>query len=152
MKCRKRFFIPSILGLCKGGIKLDVREFFRSVCLFWVFYYVSFIYCLCSSPQCGKYKNYLALSSKALALYKGKILSRGGASVGVEGIDTLPGGILPNRVVVVEFANTHAALDFYNSYNSPEYTEARNLRKDAASAIIVVTEGVETTPLEHAAI
>ena len=60
-------------------------------------------------------------------------MSAGGAS------ETLEGPAMTHRMVILQFESMEQARDFYQS---PEYTAAREKRKDAASARFVIVEGL----------
>ena len=80
------------------------------------------------------YEQYKLLAPPALAAYGGKCLARGGRT------ETLEGNWVPNRLVVLEFADVAHAKQWLES---PEYRTARQLRHQAATANMVVIEGVE---------
>jgi uncharacterized protein (DUF1330 family) len=80
-----------------------------------------------------KYDVYRPLAAKAIAQYGGKYIVRGGPSEALEGTWT------PGRLVILEFASPDQAKAWYNS---PEYREARALRKGAARVQMVAVEGV----------
>jgi uncharacterized protein (DUF1330 family) len=65
--------------------------------------------------------------------YGGRFLVRGGATEMIEG-DWLPG-----RLVIIEFPSKDAA---HRWYDSPEYQAIVGIRHEAATARIIVTEGV----------
>lgn len=78
-----------------------------------------------------RYALYAAEATKVFATYNAKILARGGAFHAVEG-NARP------RNVIVEFESMDAALD---CYHSPAYASARQHRKGAGIAEIVLVEG-----------
>ena len=84
-----------------------------------------------SDPE--KYKAYASGAAAAFQWYDAKYLVRGGAFTEAE-------GQARSRNVVIEFPSYQAALD---CYNSKEYQEARAHRLPAATAEIVIVEGVE---------
>ena len=63
----------------------------------------------------------------------GRYLVRGGA------IEVMDGDWTPERIVVVEFDSVDQAKAWFNS---PEYSEIKEIRQKAATASIVVVEGV----------
>ena len=63
----------------------------------------------------------------------GRYLVRGGA------IEVMDGDWKPDRIVVVEFDSADRARDWFKS---PEYVEIKEIRKKAATASVVVVEGV----------
>ncbi len=79
-----------------------------------------------------QYAEYRKLSSAAFDAHGVKPLARGGRTVTLEGRD-------PGRIVVLEFPSVEAAQAFYDS---PEYTKAREARKDAAVMNMIIVEGV----------
>jgi uncharacterized protein (DUF1330 family) len=80
-----------------------------------------------------QYDRYRALAPAAIEKYGGRYLVRGGA------MTVLEGDWVPQRLVVLEFPSVDAAKRFHDS---PEYREARALRKDAARMKLVLVEGV----------
>lgn len=79
------------------------------------------------------YERYKALTPNAIAKNGGRFLSRGGQT------EVLEGGWQPGRVVILEFPDYAAAKAFYDS---PEYREAREARKDAADFTMIVVDGL----------
>lgn len=78
------------------------------------------------------YKEYVTRNSPIIASYGGRALVRGGQSEGPEGPQF-------DRHVVFEFD------DFENAkalYNDPTYQEAAQIRRDNATSMIVLVEGV----------
>ena len=65
--------------------------------------------------------------------YGGRYLVRGGT------IDVMDGDWNPDRIVVVEFDSVDQAKAWFTS---PEYSEIKEIRQKAATASIVVVEGV----------
>ncbi len=84
-----------------------------------------------SDPE--KYKAYASGAAAAFQRHGAKYLVRGGAFTEAE-------GQARGRNVVIEFPSYQVALD---CYNSKEYQEARAHRLPAATAEIVIVEGVE---------
>jgi len=78
------------------------------------------------------YETYKTLTPNAVARNGGRFIARGGQAEGLEG------GWQPNRVVILEFPDYAAAKAFYDS---PEYREAREARKDAADFRMIVVDG-----------
>ena len=85
-----------------------------------------------TDPQA--YAGYMALGPAALIANGGKLLSRGGRSVALEGPEPF------ERTVVIEFSSMEAALA---CHASPEYSAARAAREGAAEVEIVIVEGLE---------
>lgn len=79
------------------------------------------------------YALYAAGASAAFARYGARILARGGT------VNQLEGEGHP-RNVVIEFDSMQAALD---CYHSPEYQVAKEHRRDAGIANIMIVEGAE---------
>ncbi len=79
------------------------------------------------------YERYKALTPAAIAKNGGRFLSRGGETAVMEGTWQ------PNRVVILEFPDFAAAKAFYDS---PEYREAREVRKGAADFNMIVVDGL----------
>jgi len=82
----------------------------------------------------GAYEEYKKLSTKALAMYGGKFLVRGGPH------EVLEGDWLPNRIVVVEFESVEQARKWYDS---PEYEEPKAIRRRASNSKMILVEGAE---------
>ncbi|NJD68005.1 MAG: DUF1330 domain-containing protein [Candidatus Methylomirabilota bacterium] len=78
------------------------------------------------------FERYRQLAPPALAVYGGKYLARGGRT------ETLEGEWAPNRLVILEFPDIDHAEQWLES---PEYREARALRRQSAKSNIVVIEG-----------
>jgi len=78
------------------------------------------------------YAEYQALGPAVFAAHGGKFLARGGAS------ETLEGPTL-NRHVIIEFPDLAAAKA---CYTSPEYQQAKSHRLAAATAHVVIVEGL----------
>jgi uncharacterized protein (DUF1330 family) len=80
-----------------------------------------------------QYEEYRKWSSLAMKNWGAEICVRGGA------VEVVEGDWTPERVVILKFANKEAAQAFYNS---PEYTQARAARANAAVMRMVFIEGV----------
>ncbi len=80
-----------------------------------------------------RYAEYVEDATKAIALYGGRALVRGGQAVELEG------GSRP-RNVVLEFESLAQAQAYYHS---PEYQAAKAKREGAGIAEIVAVEGAE---------
>ena len=63
----------------------------------------------------------------------GRYLVRGGA------IEVMDGDWMPDRIVVIEFDSVEQAKAWLTS---PEYTEIKEIRRKAASASVIIAEGV----------
>jgi uncharacterized protein (DUF1330 family) len=79
------------------------------------------------------YAEYRKLSGPSVEQYGGHFIVRGGA------VEALEGAWLPTRLVVIEFPSVAQAKTWYDS---PEYTEARRVRQEAANFKMIVVEGV----------
>lgn len=79
-----------------------------------------------------KFPAYQKLAAPAVEKYGGKYLARGGDT------EVLEGDWAPPRLVILEFPSMDAAREFYNS---PEYTEAKEARKDSANFVLTLTDG-----------
>ncbi len=79
-----------------------------------------------------QYQKYIEASRVAFVKYDAKILARGGDYVQIAGDGHA-------RNVVIEFASLQTAKE---CYHSPEYQAAKELRKDAGIANMVLVEGV----------
>ncbi len=80
------------------------------------------------------YAGYLALGAPALIGNGGRMLSRGGQAIALEGPRP------HQRNVVIEFDSMAAALA---CYDSPDYRAAREQRSGAADVEILIVEGVD---------
>ncbi len=78
------------------------------------------------------FEQYKQLAPPALGIYGGRYLARGGRT------ETLEGDWAPKRLVILEFPDLAHAKQWLES---PEYREARELRRQSASSNIVVIEG-----------
>ena len=81
-----------------------------------------------------RYNEYIKVTPDIITKYGGRFIVRGGESV------TLEGPQENWRIVVVEFPDLAKAKEFYNS---PEYSDAKKIREDAAEAQFVAVPGVE---------
>lgn len=82
-----------------------------------------------------QYNQYKQLTPGIIEKFGGRFLTRGGERMHLEG------ALDDRRVVLVEFKSADAARKFYES---PEYTFAKELRKDAAADMqLMVIEGFE---------
>jgi uncharacterized protein (DUF1330 family) len=80
-----------------------------------------------------QYRKYTAVTPDIIAQYGGKFIVRGGETV------TLEGAEISHRTVVIEFPSLQQAQDFYHS---EEYTAAKLIRKNAATASFIAVDGV----------
>ena len=79
-----------------------------------------------------KYQRYTSETESIIKKFGGRYLVRGGAQIIAEGA---PQG---NRDVVVEFDTIEKAQEFYNSR---EYAEIIDIRKENSTGYILVVEG-----------
>ncbi len=80
------------------------------------------------------YAGYMALGPAALIAGGGRLLSRGGRSVALEGPEPF------ERTVVIEFPSMEAALA---CHDGPQYRAAREKRHGAAEVEILIVEGLD---------
>mgnify|MGYP001343852857 CR=1 FL=1 len=78
------------------------------------------------------YEKYRALTPGTIRKYGGRFVVRGGAH------ETIEGNWKPGRLVVLEFDDIASAKRWYNS---PEYSEARAIRHEAATGNMIFVEG-----------
>jgi uncharacterized protein (DUF1330 family) len=81
-----------------------------------------------------KYNEYIKVTPGIIAKFGGRFIVRGGETVTLEGPEE------KWRIVVVEFPNIAKAKEFYYS---PEYTDAKKIRKGAALAQFVAIDGLD---------
>lgn len=81
-----------------------------------------------------RYADYMAMGPAALIANGGRLLSRGGRAVALEG------PVPRQRNVVIEFDSMEAALA---CHDSPEYRAARGARAGAAEVEILIVEGLD---------
>ncbi|MFH0838627.1 MAG: DUF1330 domain-containing protein [Candidatus Omnitrophota bacterium] len=79
------------------------------------------------------YEEYKKKGGPTIIAYGGKPLARGGKT------EVFEGSWYPKRMVMLEFKTMEDAKRWWNS---PEYNEAKKLRHKAASANVVVLEGL----------
>jgi len=80
-----------------------------------------------------RYEDYKKLAPPAIQTYGGKYLARG------ERVEKLEGNWEPDRIVILEFESVETAKKWIDS---PEYREARALRRQNASTNMIVVEGL----------
>jgi uncharacterized protein (DUF1330 family) len=80
------------------------------------------------------YEEYRKRVNPTLEKYGGAFLARGGAT------ETIEGDWQPQRLVILEFADSE---HFKRWYHSPEYTEARAIRFQASQARAILVQGVQ---------
>ena len=81
----------------------------------------------------AQYEAYRQFSSLAIKTHGAEVCVRGGA------VQVLEGDWLPERLVVLKFADAAAARAFYDS---SEYSRARQARAGAAIMNMVIVDGV----------
>jgi uncharacterized protein (DUF1330 family) len=79
------------------------------------------------------YAAYVKANGEAFAKFGGRFLVRAGRFEAMEGVPRA-------RNIVIEFASYETALA---CYRSPEYAQAMALRRDAATAELIVIEGCD---------
>jgi uncharacterized protein (DUF1330 family) len=79
-----------------------------------------------------EYEGYKQLAAPTVALYGGKYVVRGGQA------ENLEGDWEPKRIVVLQFESVERAKAWINS---PEYAQARALRRKYAVSKAIVVEG-----------
>ena len=80
-----------------------------------------------------RYEDYKAGAGAAIAAFAARFLARGGQT------ETVEGGPLGERVVVIEFDSFERAAAWYAS---PDYAAPLAIRKEAADATVWIGEGV----------
>ena len=85
-----------------------------------------------SDPQ--MYAEYRKGVDATMKRYGGKFLVRGGA------YETIEGEWQPDRFIISEFDDEE---HFKRWYNSPEYTELREIRFKASNSRAIIIQGVE---------
>ncbi len=80
-----------------------------------------------------QYGEYTKVTPGLIEKFGGHFIARGGRTATLEGPDAR------GRVVVIEFPTFERAQQFYNS---PEYVAARKIRAGAATAQMILVEGV----------
>jgi uncharacterized protein (DUF1330 family) len=81
-------------------------------------------------------ERYRSLAAATIAQYGGRYIVRGGA------VETIEGGPVPERIVIVEFPTLERAGEWYRS---PEYAEALEVRQSALNRRLLFVEGVPPT-------
>ena len=79
------------------------------------------------------YEEYKKMIPATVEKYGGRFAARGGA------VDSKEGGWSPARLVILEFPSMEKARSWYHS---PEYAPALALRLKAATAKLILVEGV----------
>ena len=80
-----------------------------------------------------EYAKYKEMAAPVVAAFGGKYLARGGKT------ETLEGGWIAKRLVILEFESVARAKEWLNS---KEYSAARALRHKTAECYMIVVEGV----------
>ena len=83
------------------------------------------------------YERYKRLAPASTAQYGGRYAVRGGATQALEGDWT------PERLVILEFPTADAARTWWSS---PEYSEARAIRNQCATAHMLLVDGPSFDP------
>ncbi len=79
-----------------------------------------------------QYEEYKKLAPPIVAKFGGKYLARGGKT------ETLEGDWSPKRLVILEFESMERAKEWWDS---PEYREAREMRRRTTHSRLIVVEG-----------
>ena len=77
------------------------------------------------------YREYAALTPGTVSSHGGRFIVRGGQTESLE-------GVVPKRIVIIEFQSIEAAQRWYGS---AEYASARLIRERAAVSRLFVVEG-----------
>ncbi len=80
-----------------------------------------------------RYEDYRRLVTPTLAKYGGRFIARGGR------VEVLEGAWQPARLVILEFPSSDAAREWWNS---PEYSEAKQIRQATSEGTLLILEGV----------
>lgn len=80
-----------------------------------------------------RYAHYKELAPPSIAQYGGRYIARGGAC------EALEGDWNPPRFVILEFENAERARAWWSS---PEYAEAKALRRATATSRMLLVEGL----------
>ena len=80
-----------------------------------------------------RYEDYRRLVSPTLAKYGGRFIARGGR------IEVLEGDWHPSRLVLLEFPSMESARAWWNS---PEYSDAKQIRQATSEGTLLILEGV----------
>ena len=88
-----------------------------------------------SVTDADRYDDYRPMAAQTVRQHGGEYLVRGGDVVELEG--SLP----YSRKVVLRFKSREAALGWYNS---PEYTEAREIRQAASVGVLFLVDGADS--------
>jgi uncharacterized protein (DUF1330 family) len=80
------------------------------------------------------YQEYIRQAPATVEAYGGRYLARGGKT------EVLEGSWIPKRLVILEFDDTDRAKAWLSS---PEYSQVKSLRHQAAVSNMVVIEGVD---------
>ena len=82
----------------------------------------------------ARYEEYKKKGALTIEQYNGKPLIRGGE------VEVVEGNWQPKRMVIIEFKDMEALKRWWSS---PEYSEAKKLRHQAAQANVVFIEGLK---------
>ena len=96
----------------------------------------SYIVSMMSISDAKTYSKYTDRTPPIVERYGGKFLARGGEILTVEGEQ------YNDRMVILEFPNRQAILDWYAD---PEYQEVRAFRHASSEARILVIDGNDNT-------
>ena len=79
------------------------------------------------------YEGYKELAAPTVEIYGGKYIARGGRT------EVLEGNWSPVRLVILQFDSIEQAKSWLNS---PEYSEVKRIRHQAATSNMVVIQGI----------
>ena len=80
-----------------------------------------------------RYEEYKQMAAPTVEAYGGSYVVRGGSA------ETLEGGWVPNRIVVLKFPSVERAREWYES---AEYAPGKALRHETAESQMILVEGV----------
>ena len=80
-----------------------------------------------------RYEDYKKMASQSIAAHGGSFLVRGGA------VESLEGGWVPSRMVVLQFPTAKQAKEWWSS---ADYGPAKKLRHETATTKMILVEGL----------
>lgn len=91
----------------------------------------AYFVCTMSIHDPETYRKYTALTPATLATHGGRFLTRG------DKVETVEGATFTDRLVLLEFPDRQAAMDWYNS---DAYQDAAKFRKAASKGGMILQE------------
>lgn len=79
-----------------------------------------------------QYLKYTAVAPSVILRYGGRVVARSEDPVSLEG------PLEKRRIIIIEFPSVESAKEWYHS---PEYCQARDIRKDAAMGELIIVDG-----------